>query len=153
MALTDFFTQIADSIRSKDGTTDVIKATDFPQRILDIPSGGGGSELPSNIHTGTFTFAEDTTENVIVEHGFSNIPYMACFCVDEYEEIINGMTIGGVFVNGMGYGFAIRTNGTLQSSNAYMTISVDDTYITFNRYREDSSPFRSGYTYRWFVWG
>ena len=41
MALTDFLTQIADSIRSKDGTTEPIVATDFPQRILDIPSGGG----------------------------------------------------------------------------------------------------------------
>lgn len=37
MALTDLFTQIANSIRSKDGTTDPILATDFPQRILDIP--------------------------------------------------------------------------------------------------------------------
>lgn len=43
MALTDFLTQIADSIRSKDGTTDLIPATDFPQRILDIPSGGDSS--------------------------------------------------------------------------------------------------------------
>lgn len=41
MALTDFLTQIADSIRSKDGTTEPILATDFPQRIIDIPSGGG----------------------------------------------------------------------------------------------------------------
>ena len=41
MALTDFLTQIANSIRSKDGTTESIIATDFPQRILDIPSGGG----------------------------------------------------------------------------------------------------------------
>ena len=37
MALTDLFTQIANSIRSKDGTTDPIKASDFPQRISDIP--------------------------------------------------------------------------------------------------------------------
>ena len=57
MALTDFFTQIADSIRSKDGTTDAIKATDFPQRILDIPS--GGSDLPFDITTGSFTLSED----------------------------------------------------------------------------------------------
>lgn len=41
MALTEFLTQIANSIRSKDGTTEPIVANDFPQRILDIPSGGG----------------------------------------------------------------------------------------------------------------
>ena len=37
MALTDLFTQIANAIRTKEGSTDVIKATDFPQRILNIP--------------------------------------------------------------------------------------------------------------------
>lgn len=37
MALTDLFTQIANSIRSKDGSTDPIKAADFPKRISDIP--------------------------------------------------------------------------------------------------------------------
>ena len=44
MALTDFLTQIADSIRSKDGTTEPILATDFPQRIIEIPSGGSDIE-------------------------------------------------------------------------------------------------------------
>ena len=42
MSLTDFLKQIADSIRSKDGTTEPIPAMDFPQRILNIPSGSGG---------------------------------------------------------------------------------------------------------------
>lgn len=37
MALTDFFSEIADAIRTKDGTTGLINANDFAQRILDIP--------------------------------------------------------------------------------------------------------------------
>lgn len=45
MALTDLFTQIANSIRSKDGTTEPIVANNFPQRILDIPSGGSDNGL------------------------------------------------------------------------------------------------------------
>ena len=73
MALTDFLTQIADSIRSKDGTTEPIVATDFPQRILDIPS-GGGSGLPSNVKTGTFTVAEDTTDAITIPHGCGSTP-------------------------------------------------------------------------------
>lgn len=37
MALTDFLSGIADAIRTKDGTTGLINANDFAQRILDIP--------------------------------------------------------------------------------------------------------------------
>ena len=37
----DRFQEIADAIRAKDGTTAPIKATDFADRILNIPSGGG----------------------------------------------------------------------------------------------------------------
>ena len=37
MALTDFLTSIADAIRTKEGTTEPITATDFRQRILNIP--------------------------------------------------------------------------------------------------------------------
>ncbi|MDD6881771.1 MAG: Ig-like domain-containing protein [Firmicutes bacterium] len=37
MLLTDYLTEIADAIRIKDGTTELINADDFAQRILDIP--------------------------------------------------------------------------------------------------------------------
>lgn len=39
MTLKELFINIASAIRSKDGTTELINATDLPQRILDIPSG------------------------------------------------------------------------------------------------------------------
>ena len=55
MALTDLFTNIANAIRTKDGTTGLIVANDFPTRILNIPSGG----TSDNFATGTFTVAED----------------------------------------------------------------------------------------------
>ena len=38
MALTDFLTDIADAIRTKEGSSNTIPAQDFKQRILDIPS-------------------------------------------------------------------------------------------------------------------
>ena len=79
MALTDFFTQIADSIRSKDGTTEPIVATDFPQRILDIPSGGGingfyvsqGSFVLSTDHA---LYVDGVENNFIFEHGLGKKP-------------------------------------------------------------------------------
>lgn len=41
MALTDLFSDIADAIREKDGTTDDIVASDFPDRIRAIQIGSG----------------------------------------------------------------------------------------------------------------
>ena len=46
MDITSLLSQIADSIRSKDGTTELIYAQDMPQRILDIPT--SGSEIVKN---------------------------------------------------------------------------------------------------------
>ena len=39
--LTELFSNIANSIRAKDGTTDEIKASDFPDKISALPVGGG----------------------------------------------------------------------------------------------------------------
>lgn len=50
MTLVELFTQIADAIREKKDTTLLIKATDFPEEILSIETGGGGSE-ENYIHT------------------------------------------------------------------------------------------------------
>lgn len=40
MELKPLFRDIADAIREKDGTTDEIRAADFPERIREIPTGG-----------------------------------------------------------------------------------------------------------------
>lgn len=45
MPLTDTLTGIANAIRTKDGTTAPIPFLDMPQRVLDIPSGGGPVEV------------------------------------------------------------------------------------------------------------
>ena len=80
MALTDLLTQIADSIRSKDGTTEPIPAMDFPQRILDIPS---GIQSPYEVTTGEFVLSEDhnlyvdnTENNFVLNHGIGKEPFM-----------------------------------------------------------------------------
>lgn len=152
MTLTEFLTGIADAIRYAEKSTEDIAAPDFNGRIKALGS-GGGSELPACIHTGTFTVAQDTVENIVVEHGFRSIPHMICFFIDEYNDRMNGMTLGGFSYAGTGIGCGVRTSGYFQVNVAYQTISMDDSSITFNRCREDSMPFRSGYTYRWFAWG
>ena len=85
MALTDFFTQIANSIRSKDGTTEPIVATDFPQRILDIPSGSGGL---FDCYNGEFVlnydhnlFVDNAENKLIISHNIGKVPLaMILYC-------------------------------------------------------------------------
>lgn len=83
MALTDYLQGIADAIRIKDGTSDVINAQDFAGRILAIRSGDG---LPFDVKYGTFTLANDfaayiaSDESVIrpftLPHGMDGKPDM-----------------------------------------------------------------------------
>lgn len=41
MTLKEFLKSIADAIREKTNTEELIKAMDFPEKILEIQSGGG----------------------------------------------------------------------------------------------------------------
>ena len=58
--VTDLFTDIADAIRAKTGGNTPIVADDFPDAILDIPSGGGTTEAEDN----------DVILSIMTEHGF-----------------------------------------------------------------------------------
>ncbi len=152
MALTDFLTQIADSIRSKDGTTDLIVATDFPQRILDIPS-GGGSGLPDSIKTGTFTVAEDTVETITIPHGLGATPTMFFIFPDNPEYIIGN--IGYAFMGtakDMGVTFATKSNKLMAVVYSIYATTCDDTNIIITN-TNTTYMLRAGVTYRWFVWG
>ena len=151
MALTDFLTQIADSIRSKDGTTDLIVATDFPQRILDIPS-GGGSGLPDSIKTGTFTVAEDTVETITIPHGLGVTPTMFFIFPDNPEYIIGniGYTFMGT-AKDIGITFATKHNKMMALVYSIYTVTCDDTNIILTNTNE-SYLLRAGVTYRWFAW-
>lgn len=152
MALTDFLTQIADSIRSKDGTTDPIVANDFPQRILNIPS-GGGSDLPDNIKTGTFTVAEDTIETITIPHGLGATPVIVLILPDNPEYAIGKIpyaVLGGISVSGEKI---VTSNvSVLTAKYGITTITVDDTNIVITS-QNSTYMLRAGLVYRWFVWG
>ena len=151
MALTDFLTQIANSIRSKDGTTEPILATDFPQRILDIPS-GGGSGLPDSIKTGTFTVAEDTIETITIPHGLGVTPTMFFIFPDNPEYIIGN--IAYTFIGAakdIGITFATKHNKMMAIVYSIYTVTCDDTNIILTNTNE-SYLLRAGVNYRWFAW-
>lgn len=152
MALTDFLAQIADSIRSKDGTTEPIPATDFPQRILDITS-GGGSDLPSNIKTGTFTVAEDTTEPITIPHGCGSTPITVFIYPDNPEYLIGNIAysfLGGT--TSSVYKLVTTNNkGAAEKINVF-NVEIDDANITITDLNT-TYKFRAGAIYRWFAWG
>ena len=151
MSLTDLFTQIANSIRSKDGTTEPIVATDFPQRILDIPS-GGGSGLPDSIKTGTYIVAEDTVETITIPHGLGTTPTMFFIFPDNPEYIIGN--IGYTFLGtakDIGITFATKHNKMMALVYSIYTVTCDDTNIILTNTNE-SYLLRAGVTYRWFAW-
>lgn len=152
MALTDFLTQIADSIRSKDGTTDAIKATDFPQRILDIPS-GGGSGLPSNVKTGTFTVAEDSTDTITISHGCGSTPITVFIYPDNPDYIIGKIPYS--FLGGskdIQYRIVTVNTSAVSVKSGVFNIETDETNITITN-TNAIYKFRSGVIYRWIAWG
>lgn len=141
---------IANAIRTKDGSTELFGVNSFEEKILNIPS--GGSELPSNIKTGTFTVAEDTTEAVTIAHGLgvgtsilvyiqpdnpeyavSNIPYAILGGIDKTQEKI-----------------VTSNNGSLTAKYNVCNINVDDTNIVIT---PTSTTYKliAGLNYRWFI--
>ena len=150
MALTDLLTQIADAIRSKDGTTDAIKATDMPQRILDIPS--GGSVLPSNIKTGTFTVAEDTSDTITIPHGCGSTPITVFIYPDNPDYIIGKIPYS--FLGGskdIQYRIVTINTSAVSIKSGVFNIEIDDTNIVVST-SNTTYKFRAGAIYRWFAW-
>lgn len=69
------FTAICNAVRTKDGSMADISHQDIPQKILDIPSGGGAT----NLVKGTFTPATDININIsggyyAISHPLGKIP-------------------------------------------------------------------------------
>ena len=61
--LTDFLTGVADAIRNKKGTTDLINPQDFESEILSIETGGGGDQPVMNAPTISLSGRQLTMSN------------------------------------------------------------------------------------------
>jgi hypothetical protein len=66
-ALANLFTDIADSIRSKTGSTDKMSPSEFPSQIESIQGGGGG--IPTGYKTVTFMNGDDVLFERLVLNG------------------------------------------------------------------------------------
>lgn len=169
MALTDFLTQIADAIRSKDGTTEPIVATDFPKRILDIPSGGGSS---IKVATGTIVPSEDVrilwsqyaSYYYEIEHGLGVVPNFAIMYDADFTDSTNYPAYANSFINLVDFGLGhhrseciVRTyNDTgglstdvVNNSNTSTSDRYDTSVYRFGS--GNNSYLRAGRTYRWIV--
>lgn len=152
MALTDYLASIADAIRTKDGTTEPICARDFPQRILDIPS-GDSSQLPQFIETGTFVFDEDTSGPVTIV--LSGEPIDFLYRADEICNTDNIKILSTVGAGKLGRNELLVTNNahaiTYGAYSSGFSMNIEGNIVTLTS-RSNGYPFRAGLTYRWFAW-
>ena len=146
MALTDYLQGIADAIRIKDGTSDVINAQDFAGRILAIQT--SGSSVVSE--SGTFTVAEDKY-NLTIPHSLGVVPDIVLCMVDDTSNLITLSSWGYIFSPIMIFNIVTTSNTVVKSDNFADCVIVTDTDITFNT--QYGRVIRSGYTYNWIAIG
>lgn len=147
MALTELFYQIANSIRQKDGSTEPIVANQFPQRILNIPSGGGIA-----CKTGTMMFNEAISNFITIEHELGRIPQIIIFLANVNNTLRDDANFNGF----------ISANTLLKDcifiAKSGSVREMLGSYITSNT--ENSTTFSisdgvavDGVEYRWYVIG
>lgn len=152
MALTDFLKGIADAIRTKDGTTAPIPASEFAQRILTLPV--SGSSVPSGMAVGSFTLSDDSN-TVRIEHNLGVVPQYAFLCTLEPTQMNYSMIALSKRMASLP-DWNVRYVSDAYAVNAYnakeafidATKSVITAQAVNNNYY-----FRSGYTYFWCVFG
>lgn len=148
MDIISLLQQIADSIRSKDGTTELIHAPDMPQRILDIPSGSA-----VDFTFGTITLTADT-QTIEIEHGLGHKPTLFCLYAIDGIQDINSSTCSCIRTDygdlGDGcYSSARMYSGSISQSYDGSRISTaDETKCTFIT-GYNTHYFRSGWTFYW----
>lgn len=153
MDIISLLTQIADSIRSKDGTTELIHAPDMPQRILDIPT--SGSEIVK-ISSGTFT-PTSNVHSVEIEHGLSVTPnFSIVFALVDTPFGNNAYITSSCSVDSDKQ-FNMRIRGAWgQVANMSKFGEVCDSYdintVTFNNVGNYTGDiFAANTTYKWIV--
>ena len=153
MDITSLLQQIADSIRSKDGTTELIHAPDMPQRILDIPT--SGSEIVK-ISSGTFTPSSNVS-SVEIEHGLSVTPnFSIVFALVDRAFGTNGYITASCSVDS-DKKFNMRIRGSWGNVMSYAKFGeISDTYsestVIFNNAGDyTGDKFVPGTTYKWII--
>lgn len=140
---------MANAIRTKDGSTELFGVDTFENKILNIPSGSG---LPSNIKTGTFTVAEDTLEPVTITHGLGSVSPVLVYIMPDNPEYAVGKLpyaiIGGV--DKAGEKVVTSNTGSITSKYGVFSVSVDNTNIVITP-STSSYKLIAGLNYRWLI--
>ena len=109
MALTQLFSDIAEAIRTKDGTAEPIPAREFPGRILALPAQGAGPGeplTPGTVYRATRpadwpAMPEPADDEmfllVSIPAGGSSLLAFTVTCAGDYTVSL-GTVSGGVFV-------------------------------------------------------
>jgi hypothetical protein len=171
--LKEYLGTLANAFRTALGTTDKINAQDFANKVGVVyekgkAEGGGGSGLPNTIteiKSGNFTVASDTTDGQYVEISMSEAPTTILLWADkDVQELYTHLFIGWgapfsfvgtsnlnrYFIhhgtNATGYSGNFRTEG-----NGGFTDITKDGFMVHG-YTRNSFYFRAGITYHWLAW-
>lgn len=169
MDLTEFLTNIASAIRSKEGTDTIIPAKDFAKRIRSIPS----SASYSKVNTGHFIVSENTdiikTDSIDnsfpIKHGLGSgvYPNFALVFDIDYFEADSYPPLSNVLVSMVDFGVEtynsvinfITSDETgsntikVLNNTQYSGIRYDDT--NYRLMSPSSTILIPGRTYKWIV--
>lgn len=164
--LTSLFSDIANAIRAKKGTSADIVADNFPSEIASIPSGGGS--LPSSISKidgGSFTVASNTDgRNYSILHNLGDKPKGYVIWSDD---VVYGTAESTIMVANLLYkvcsysatavGSYMMTRKTTSGAfgqyvNAVAT-TAESSWLTASDIKIGiTSTYKAGCTYKWLAW-
>lgn len=144
----DKFKEIANAIRTKDGTTSTMQATDFANRILAIPTGGGGGD--SNLKR--LLSGEETTLNGSDLSGMTILGNYAFYGMVNLVEIEIAETIVEIGASAL-YGCTGLNNLTIPENitsigNSAFSKCSNITLINYNA-KEITSALGSAYIFEY----
>ena len=127
---------------NENGTFDV---TQYASALVNVA--GGGSDLPSNYHTGSFTLDGSESEKVFA-HGCSVTPtivFVVCDSISTSGE--TNKTVASLLAGTHELGIIINYQGVIGTAlDSWGTMTADNTNATFKP--RASYPFKAG-AYHW----
>ena len=139
--LTDLFTNIADSIRAKGGTTETIAANNFPEAISSI-------SLGSKVQIGSFTCSESYPADVTLDFTPSIVIYYRTGGIGSDKK-----SLVGVYWKGAHMGIvSVNSSEDCQSNTQRSGIQLTGNTISFIGAAASSGTFLDYYydgTYNW----
>lgn len=139
--LTSLFSDIANAIRTKGGTSGTIVADNFPTAIANLPSGGGGA---TNLVHGTFTTSSTTgaAQTITIPYTGSGYPIAAVVWVSggAYNIAVQGWYS---IVQRYAIGMWSMTKSTTTSTPTYTTSGTQNQGNVIVKYKSSTSASTS----------